>query len=146
MANFNRVQEQQANNMNALVGHWPNICKTITNETSYDLKCSLNSKLDTLKSNLTQYRNIYYKCNYDHIFSIFFFTLVILNVKKLLFRSSRGVEWSLKNYGSRQILHESRNLGVTNKSLEISGSQKISKFANWVSEAKRKNRVKRQQQ
>ena len=28
--------------------------------------------------------------------------------------NSRGVEWSLKNDGSRQILHESRNLGVTN--------------------------------
>ena len=37
----------------------------------------------------------------------------------------RGVKWSLKKYGSRQILHESRNLSVTNKSLRISGSQKI---------------------
>ena len=43
----------------------------------------------------------------------------------MLWMYLRGVEWSLKNDGSRQILHESRNLGVSNKSLRISGSQKI---------------------
>ena len=48
-----------------------------------------------------------------------FFPLAVPN--SVLFM--RGVEWSLKNYGSRQILHESRNLGVTNKSLGISSSQ-----------------------
>ena len=36
--------------------------------------------------------------------------------------SLRGVEWSLKNNGSRQIFGESRNLGVSNWSLEISSS------------------------
>ena len=58
----------------------------------------------------------------------------------------RGVEWSLKNYGSRQILHESRNLGVTNKSLEISslqGRTRNFKFCNLSFGAKRKNRHKK---
>ena len=38
---------------------------------------------------------------------------------------ARGIEWSLKNHGSQEILGESRNFGVTHCSLRILSSQKI---------------------
>ena len=34
----------------------------------------------------------------------------------------RGIEWSIQNDASRKISAESRNLGIQNKSLGISGS------------------------
>ena len=36
--------------------------------------------------------------------------------------SIRGIEWSIQNDASRKISAESRNLGIQNKSLGISGS------------------------
>ena len=44
--------------------------------------------------------------------------------RNLLHLHNRGIEWSFKNNGSRQILGGSRNLGVSNWSLGISSSKK----------------------
>ena len=38
---------------------------------------------------------------------------------------NRGIEWSIENDASRKISAQSRNLGILNKSLGISGSLRV---------------------
>ena len=67
----------------------------------------------------------HYMCNYYGIGPIeHTIILFCLNTIKLFLsnRNIRGIEWSLKNNGSRQIFGGSRNLGVSNWSLGMSSS------------------------
>ena len=47
-------------------------------------------------------------------FFVFVVVLVVFQGNPVLQNTFRGIEWSLKNHGSRKILGESRNLGVAN--------------------------------
>ena len=47
---------------------------------------------------------------------------LLRRTKVLCGGKGRGIEWSIQNDASRKISAESRNLGIQNKSLGISGS------------------------
>jgi len=51
--------------------------------------------------------------------------VICLHTKRAKSESERGIEWSIRNDASRKILAESRNLGIQNKSLGISGSRHV---------------------
>ena len=58
--------------------------------------------------------------------------------------SSRGIEWSIENDASRKISAQSRNLGILNKSLGVSGSLHVEQwpaksriFIIWISESRK---------
>jgi len=54
-----------------------------------------------------------------------FFVVRRLFGRQTFHPSTRGIEWSIQNDTSRKISAESRNLGIQNKSLGISGSLRL---------------------